>query len=44
MAGVMEAYGFSVVEPIKTMVPCSMAGKSESDCVLLKRWHSSSSR
>ena len=37
MAGVMDAYGFSVVEPINRMVPCSMAGSKESDCVLLKR-------
>ena len=44
MAGVIEAYGFSVVEPMKIIVPCSMAGSSESLCVLLKRWHSSSMR
>ncbi len=38
----MEAYGFSVVEPIKIIVPCSIAGNRLSDWVLLKRWHSSS--
>ena len=36
--------GFSVVEPMKRMVPPSMAGRMLSLCALLQRWHSSSSR
>ena len=37
MAGVMAIMGFSVVEPMKRMVPRSMAGRIESDCALLHR-------
>ena len=44
MAGVMAIMGFSVVEPIKRMVPASIAGRMESDCALLQRWHSSNKR
>ena len=44
MAGVMAIIGFSVVEPMKRITPCSMAGRMESDWALLQRWHSSSSR
>ncbi len=36
--------GFSVVEPIKRISPSSIAGRMLSDCALLQRWHSSSSR
>ena len=44
MAGVMDTSGFSVVEPIKRTMPFSIAGRMESDCDLLQRWHSSSRR
>ena len=44
MAVVIAIMGFSVVEPMKRIVPFSIAGSIESDCALLQRWHSSSSR
>ena len=44
MAGVMAIIGFSVVLPMKRITPCSIAGRMLSDCALLQRWHSSSSR
>ena len=44
MAGVMAIMGFSVVEPMKRMVPRSMAGRMLSLWALLQRWHSSRSR
>src|SRR5581483_4339652 len=37
-------YGFSVVAPIKIIVPFSTCGKSASCCALLKRWISSTSK
>ena len=44
MAEVIAIIGFSVVEPMKRTTPFSSAGSSASLCVLLQRWHSSSSR
>ena len=44
VALLMAEVGFSVVEPIKRIVPRSMAGRMESDCAFDQRWHSSSSR
>ena len=34
IAGVMAIIGFSVVEPMKRITPCSIAGRIESDCAL----------
>jgi hypothetical protein len=39
-----EKYGFSVVAPIRVMVPSSTAGRSTSCCVLDHRWTSSTNR
>ena len=44
IAGVIDTYGFSVVEPIKIISPLSIAGSKLSLCALLNLWHSSSKR
>ena len=43
-AAAADIIGFSVVEPMKRIVPFSIAGRIESLCALFQRWHSSSSR
>ena len=44
IARVIDVNGFSVVEPIKIILPSSIADKTQSLCALLQRWHSSRSK
>ena len=40
----LKVDGIGAKGALKIIVPCSIDGNNESDCVLLKRWHSSSNK